>query len=281
MRLFACLGLAAAVALSATSPAFADDDAIAQGVFNKENWPLETIHRPLTLASGMLSIEGDTLWVNLSSDAAGDPVLIRPDIYFGINGQLTAGITHTGRFPLLSPGGFCVSGDVCDANGTYDSVGAEVIYALTRGGNVGLAAHGGILLPSLSDPFVSGLTAGLTTRFKGGKLAFVFDPTLYLGVVKRDPLEGGLKEQFTLPVDIQYQLNTQTMVYVASGINGPLDGFGDAYMIPAGIGANFAINNRADLGAEFEVFNVAGKEFEGGPDRFDGRAFVLRFAIRI
>jgi len=278
MRLFANLGIATAIILTcAASPALADDDAIAQGVFSKDNWPLESIHRPLTLAGGMVELSGDSLWINLSKDNAGDPMFIAPDIHYGISPQLTAGITHTNRFSPV-PGGFCVSGDNC-GDKTYNSVGAGVIYALTRGGNVGLAAHGGVLMPSLSDPFVAGIDAGLTTRFKGGKIAFVFDPSIYVGAIKRDPAEGGLKEQFTFPVDIQYQLNAQTMAYLSSGVYGPLDGFGDNYAIPAGIGANFAVNSRADLGAEFEVWNLAGKEVI--MERFDGRSFTLRLAIRI
>jgi hypothetical protein len=296
MRVFVRLALAAlATCLALAQPAFAqDDEDIAQGVFNKETWPLQTIHRPLTLAGGMLEIRGDSLRIGLSKNSDldpevgfGDPIVLAPDVFYGVNSQFTLGITHTNRFGSFAPAGFCVSGDLC-RDRAYNAIGAEAQYGLTRGGNVGLMAHGGLSAPAfkfVDDKFTMGLLAGVTLRGKGGNIAVVLDPTIYVGIINRpkeldtgipDP---GIKETVFLPIDIQYQLNTQSMIFLSSGVYGQLDGFGDNYQIPAGIGANFAINNRADLGGEIEFANLAGKDTTF--KKFQERTFIARLAIRI
>jgi hypothetical protein len=288
MRLSVRLSIAAIVSHTLfVAPAMADDETVAQGVFDKDNYPLETIHRPLTLVGGMLSIQGDTFRMGLNGP--GDnygfakPMVLAPDILYGINGQLTVGLVHTNRFGALLPAGFCVSGTDGGCYKSYNATGAEAIFALTRGGNVGLAFHGGLSSPAIKfptvdgDEFLMGLDAGLMLRGKGGKIAVVIDPSVYINAIGRD----FLKDYLFLPIDIQYQLNPQTMVYLSSGLNGPFKKFGDSYQIPAGLGANFAANNRIDFGAEFEVENLAGKEVEGGVERFDFITFIARLAIRI
>jgi hypothetical protein len=285
MRLFVRFGVAALVCTAlGAQPAWAqDDEDISKGVFNKETWPLQTVHRPLTLAGGMLEIRGDTLRIGLSKNSDlgvgfGEPIVIAPDIFFGVNGQLTVGITHSNRFGSFAPAGFCVGGDLCGEG--YNAIGAQAIYALTRGGNLGLAIHGGLSAPAFSPDFTLGLDAGMTLRIKGGKIAVVADPTIYVGVLNRpSDTEPGIKEWVFLPIDFQYQLNTQTMVFLSSGMYGQLDGLGDNVQIPAGLGGNFAVNNRADIGAEIEFGNVAGKDTAF--KKFQERTFIARLAIRI
>src|SRR5690606_20012243 len=120
----------------------------------------------------------------------------------------------------------------------------------------------------------------------GGPVAVKVDPTLYVGVVGRDeafPLAGlavGPKEYLHLPVELQYQLNFQTMLVLHTGVNGQLDGFGDAYQVPVGLGALFAVNNRIDFGAEFRFMNLLGK-VPDGVSRADARMLFARFALRI
>lgn len=288
MRLFVRLSIAAFVSHALfVAPAMADDETVAQGVFNKDNYPLETIHRPLTLVGGMLEIGGDTFRMGLNAPEPlgfAKPMVLAPNIMYGINGQLTVGVVHTNRFGAVLPAGFCVSGTEGGCYKSYNATGLEAIYALTRGGNVGLAFHGGLSSPAFAlptlegdDEFLAGLDAGLKLRGKGGKIAIVLDPSVYIGAIGRD----FLKDYFFLPIDIQYQINAQTMAYLSSGLNGPFKKFGDSYQIPVGLGANFAANNRIDFGAEIEVENLAGKEIEGGVERFDIITFIARLAIRI
>jgi hypothetical protein len=264
--------LALTVALGTlAAPAWADENT---GTYEKGDWPLAVIDRPLTLSRNMLEIRGDTLGINMSKDAVGKPIFVAPDLYFGINDKFTVGLTHQV--------GVCLSGadDGC-AKG-YNDLGLEAQYSLMRAGNLQAMGHASLLISSLTDPTVAGLELGLLARIKAGKVAVRFDPSLYLGAIGRDelfPLQGfnvGPKEYFRLPIDLQYQLNFQTMVYLTSGFDGPLDGFGDAMRIPVGLGAVFAINNRIDLGAEFKFLDAFGQT-----ETFDARLFFARLALRL
>jgi hypothetical protein len=278
-----------------------DDEATAQGVFNKGNWPLRTIDRPLTIPGGTLELRGDTFILGMSSadlDFAA-PIAFAPDVFYGINGQFSVGVTHTNHFPFFAAAGgtagICLSGKdkVPPCPSAYNAIGAEAQYALTRGGNVGLMARGGISVPRFSDgndatdnDLAIGLTAGLRLHFRGGNVGVLFDPNVYIGALHRDEFigkdaSGDAHADFLFfPVHIQYQLNTQTMVYLMSGLNAPFKGMGDYYQIPAGLGVNFALNNRMDVGAEFQFANIAGKDV-GLINKGEERYLIARLAIRI
>lgn len=262
------LGLSLVCGIAISTPAVADESS---GMYPKDQWPLAATRRPLTLAASMVEIRGETLGVNLSDGASGDPVFLAPDLYFGVSDKLTVGVTHDV--------GFCISGDACDP--AYNDLGLELLFAIMQAGNLQAAVHGGLLLPSL-DPLVGGLEVGLAGKIVGGSLALTFDPSLYIGMAGRDEIAfrsfDGIfgKETFRLPVALQYQLNFQTMVFLSTGVNGPLDGFGDFYRVPVGIGALFAVNNRIDFGVELEFLDLLGKGSSS-----DYRVLFARLAIRI
>jgi len=255
-KLAASLAIVTLAALA--QPAAAQDD---EG-YSKDTWPLAVTQRPLVLIGGMLEIRGDTLRINLSKDLVGDPVQIAPSIYYGVNRQLTVGITHMG--------GICVAGDTCDK--AYNDITLDALYGFMTKGNFQVAAHGGVALPAFSPDLVAGLNLGLLARIAAGSIAVVLDPRLYVGVIQRDTM----KETLYLPVQIQLQANGQTNVYVESGISGPLDHFGDFYTVPVGLGATFAVNNRLDFGAEFLFLNLAGKGSSA-----DYRMVIARLALRL
>lgn len=248
-----------AFALLAPSTALADDDE-----YTKDNWPLRVTDRPLTLDQGMLEIRGDTLMINMSADAVAKPFSIAPDVFYGVNRKLTVGITHGT--------GICLAGTDNGCAKVYNDVGVEALYSLMSQGNFQLAGRGGLQAMAI-DPFAFGLNVGVRGRLNAGNLAIVFDPGLYVGFTERDTVQ---KEFVTIPVQVQFQVNNQTNVYALSGINGPLDGFGDAMTIPVGAGATFAVNNRLDFGGEFQFTNLAGKESSA-----DGRLLIVRAALRL
>jgi hypothetical protein len=253
----------------AASAALADEET---GVYSKDDWPLATIKRPLTLAPSMLEIRGDTLMINLSSDLVGKPIAIAPDIYYGVSEKLSIGLTHVT--------GFCLGGTDKGCIKAYNDLGIDAIYGLMRAGNLQVAAHGGVIIPAFSPDLVAGLDGGLTLRLGAGKIAFVLSPTVYVGAIGRDKLAAGPngpKETLDMPVAIQFQANNQTMAFLSTGLGGPLSGFGDSYRVPIGLGLNFAVNNRADVGAEFSFPNLAGK----GDNRADARVFIARAALRL
>ncbi len=244
---------------------FARPAAAQEEEFNKDTWPLAINMRPLTLAAGMLELRGDTLAINLSDGAVADPMLIAPGIYYGVNNKLSVGITHQR--------GVCI-GDSCAK--TYNDITLDSLYGFMVKGSVQAALHVGFALPSLSDPLIGGLNLGILTRLGSGKLALVLDPHIYVGILERDSLE----EFIFVPARIQMQVNGQTNAFVSTGINGPLDGFGDAYTVPVGLGATFAVNNRLDFGAEFVFTNLGGKQAPGA-GRADERWLIARLALRL
>jgi len=253
------VALSIAFALIPAGQALADES---DGVYAKNEWPLPLIKRPLTLASGMIELAGNTAQISMSKDLVGDPTSLAPSIFYGVNNALSVGIVHTT--------GICISGDLCAE--VYDDFALEAHYGLMRAGNFQVAARGGLAFPKLADSFTGGLLLGLNTRLSAGKIAVVVEPAIYVGVIERSTE----KEQVALPVELQFQLNNQTAVFASSGLNGPLKDFGDTYLVPVGLGALFAINNRIDIGAEFEFTNLAGKDSSA-----DGRALYVRAALRL
>lgn len=290
MRLFARLLVACSVCLAAVQPAWADeatDEMVVQGVYNKDNWPLEVVNRPLTLAAGMAEIGGDTLRIGVSGGEgfdAWEPIVLAPELRYGLSGQLQIGITHTNH-SFFPPTGFCVSGEENKCPKVYNAIGLEAEYALTRGGNLNLSARGGLTTGRLDPEFALGATAGLEIRFRGGPIALIVDPNVYLGIVERDTFPFGMEgdthpDYLFMPITLQYQFNSQAMFYLVSGLNAPFKDMGDFVRIPAGAGAVYALNNRMDAGLEFVFDNVAGKD-AGLVEKFDERYLILRVAIRI
>ena len=265
MRWNARFAFAVSIVMMSSTAATADET----DEYTKVDWPLSVIERPLTLAGGMFEARGDTYLLELSDGVAGDAMSIAPDLYYGINSQFTVGVTHDR--------GFCFAGDLCDP--TYNDVGVEALYGLMRGGNLQFAVLGGLQFPAFDPNFGAGLNFGALARLNVGKVAVRVEPKLYVGVVGRDDVR---KETLFLPGEIQVQLNNQTNVFLRSGVEGPLDGFGDAFAVPVGLGATFAINNRLDIGAEFRFTNLLGKDLAAGFEAgADGRLLIGRFALRL
>lgn len=245
--------------------ALADDD-----VITKDNYPVRIVDRPILVPQGMLELRGNTAIISMSKGAAGDPISLAPDIYYGINKKLNIGVTHV-------DGGICVAGDACAK--AYDAVGVDALYDLMHGGSLLAALRGGVRLPSF-DPLIAGLNLGLDIQLAAGNVAVYVNPSLYVGAIKRSsdatPPEPSKKEELDVPLVLAYQAQRQTLVFVRTGMHGPLSGFGDAFQVPIGAGATFAANNRLDFGAEWLFLNLAGKDGSA-----DGRAIIVRVALRI
>jgi hypothetical protein len=255
------LALAGVSLLGISSARAQEDD------YTKDTWPLEATRRPLTLDAGMLEIRGNTFQLNLNKNHVGEPFSLAPSIYYGIDKKLTVGITHAI--------GICLAGEDSGCDKIYNDFAIDALYGLMLRGSFQLAAHGGLAVPAI-DPFMMGLNVGLKGRINAGNLAIVFDPRLYIGFTERDNAAMYGKEQLFIPVWVQFQVNTQTMIYAVSGMNGQLDGFGAHYRVPIGAGALFAVNNRIDFGGEVVFDNLAGHDHSA-----DARWLILRAALRL
>lgn len=232
--------------------------------YGKSDWPLSLVKRPLVLATGMLEIRGDTVRMNLSKGAALEPISLAPDVFVGVAKGLAIGITHDT--------GICLTGAEGGCSKVYNDVGLEAQYSLMGRGSFQLAATGGASSSSLASPFVAGLNVGFITRLRLGKFAVEARPRLYVGVVERETRA----DTADIPVDLQYQLNTQTAVVVETGFAGSLDDLGGDNRIPVGLAALFAVNEKLDFGAAFRLTNVAGTD--GG---IDGREFAAHIRLRL
>ena len=291
MRGFVRLLVVSSIGLAFAPSARADeagDEMVVQGDYTKDSWPLEVVSRPLTLAASMAEIGGDSLRIGISGGEAfdgGEPILLAPELRYGLSDKLQIGLTHTFH-SFFPPAGFCVSGEENKCPKVYNAIGAEAEYVLTRyGGTLDVSARGGLTIGRFDPDFALGATAGLEMRLRGGSIAFIVDPNLYIGIIERDTFPFGMADDshpdyLFVPATLQYQLNAQAAVYLVSGLNTPLKDMGDFYQIPAGLGFIYAVNVRMDAGVELNFANVAGKDF-GTVEKFDERYLILRAAIRI
>lgn len=254
---------------------------------------VKTTGTSLTLGKGKIVIGGSTLNINLTTDLVAKPVSIAPSIYYGVSDKLTVGLTHdngttrwtprpairsffvsAGGITIAAAGGsgICVTGDENGCADVYNNFGADVLYSI-KDEQFSLAGHGGFDVNSI-DPFALAVRVGVLGRYAvTPEFSIVFDPRLSFGITERD---AGNKETIDVPVWAWYQINAQLGAYVNLGINGPLDGFGDAYGIPLGIGATYAVNEQLSAGLDFSFLNLLG---EGGGG--DARALGLRVAYAL
>jgi len=216
-----------------------------------------------TLHQGAVNIDGD-LVIGLSKGSAWKPIQIIPNLYYGVSNELTAGFannTNAEIFQAVSaPGGrgLCLSGSSNGCAHVYNSFSLDALFSFMRSSRLDLAAHGGV--DFVLDPFLLSLRLGVKGKAGIGPLAIVFDPSLNIGLIKR--YEN--KEYLQVPVRIGLIVASRLNIGVSAALNGQLDGFGDAYQIPLGAGATFALNGAVDVRAQFAFDNLAGKN--GGAD---------------
>jgi len=260
---------------SARADSYRDD-------YTKNDWPVQVILRPLTLAAEMSEVRGDTFVTRLGKrDIFGlsGVVFLRsgslaPDFYRGITRRLTLGILHDQ--------GLCISDTTCGT--IYNDIGVEASYAVVAHGPAQLVARAGFQFPRFRRLF-AGPRFGFTTRLRLWRVAFLLEPTLYTGLVGRadDPEAPtaldvpGRTEIVEVPLTIQVQVSSRGLVLLTVGAYGPLANFADHYKLPVGIGGSFTINHRIDLGAELRFTDL----ITGEADPSGYPTLFLRAAIRL
>jgi hypothetical protein len=235
----------------------------------KENWPINMVDRPLGVSAGML--QGDINGITtLTKDAAGKPVTLPLAVWYGITSQLQFGLVHSN--------GLCLSGKENGCGKVYDDVGAQLLYSITgRGGNFELAAWTQLNYSSF-DKGTLNLQLGPAINWViAGNAALLAYPGLQVGLNKRTEL--GNKEALVAPVYLFVRATTHVAPVLFTGLSGPLDGFGDAYRIPVGVGALVGINAMWDVGARFDFSNLLGKHAPG-VGAADERAMLVWASVR-
>ena len=243
-----------------------------------------------TLPAGQIAITA-SLQLGLSNEQGLAPISIAPDVWYGVNDKLQAGLVTSihgifgfwsGALLGLAPSGLCLSGEpdlaegqIAGCDNVFDNIGAEALYAVSADGPFQLAAGGGLHAFGF-DPFQLTLKAGVRGMYRSGQIAVGFAPNVYIGLTERE--EAGNKEAIAVPVDVTFMASPQLGVGVQTGIFGSFDGFGDNYVVPLAVGAMYMINPQMVVAGAFSLDRVIGFE---GPDAFDLRSINISFGYML
>jgi hypothetical protein len=214
--------------------------------------------------------------INLSKGAAGEPISIAPDLYYGVSDKLQLGLLHTDPTGWQSrPGvGLCLTGKDGGCPKAYDNIGFDLLYALGSG-SFPISAHGSVFLDSF-DPMTTHLALGVAGKAHfTDRVALLFDPKLAIALDSRDTN----KDVLYVPLELQFQLAPPTILKVLTGIAGTTSGFGDTYQVPLGLGLLQNLNKHFDLGARFSFDNLLGKQ-PADVGRADLRSFAVLLNVR-
>ena len=224
-------------------------------------------------AAGSLTIH-TLVGINMSKGAVAKPFSIAPDIFYAVSDQLQLGLVHNG--PLgwqTQPGtGLCLSGKENGCPKVWNNVGFDALFSLMKG-STDLSAHGTVYLAPV-DPLFVQVALGVAGKLHINEtMALFFDPSILVGVTKRDQ---GNKERIYLPVEFQFQLQPQLALVAMTALYGSLDGFGDSYVIPFGLGAFYNVNEMIDVGGRFSFDNLLGNNSSA-----DVRSLSLLVNVRL
>lgn len=209
-------------------------------------------HRSFLTTEGHFEITGEPSRPQIVridvSDHSPHPVWVAPHFYWGVSDHVTIGITH--RY------GLCVTG--CER--AYNDVGFGLLVGLVQERGFELDINTGIQSRSL-DPFFVGWKGGVIGRISGERVAFVFDPSVYVGFNRRDQGNG---DELVLPFWVYIQATPHVVPFVGAMLVGPVRDFADHLAVPVEGGVLFRIGERVDLGAYFRFHNLLGRG--GNPD---------------
>ena len=228
----------------------------------------------MTLPKGSVLITVD-LAINLSKGAAGKPISLAPDVWYGATDKLSLGLVHStrGAYGLVGVAGdsLCLTGKTKGCAKVYDSVGVDARYHVheTPGNGVGVALDGGLLAGSF-DPFLLALKVGGIVHLRSDQAAVDIAPAVTIGITERD---AGNKEFFSLPVSFHYSATPKVALSAQTGVVTPFENAADLFTVPLSLGASFAVSPKAFIGASFTLSAlVGGKAIADG---FDQRTFTL------
>lgn len=207
-------------------------------------------------AAGSITIH-TLVGIQMSKELVGKPFSIAPDVFYGVNDKLQVGLIHNSPLGWQTPPGFglCLAGKDNGCPKVWNNVGFDALYSLMNG-STDLSAHGTLYLVPV-DPLTVSLALGVAGKLHlNDQMALFFDPSIVIGFNKRD---AGNKETLFIPVEFQFQLQPQLALVAMTALWGDLDGFGDSYVIPLGVGAFYNVNEMIDVGGRFSFDNLIGK----------------------
>jgi hypothetical protein len=289
-RFFAVAALASALFSAGARPAWADEPAepASEATPPAAAPPLEPIHaaavpldytsRALTPAQGRVAVHGDLL-VNLSKNVVAKPIVIVPAVLYGLSDAMAVGVMtnvfyETWGFSNGVSGtpGLCVGGTDRGCEKAFNNVSLDALYVFMHQPGTQVAAHFGVDVLRLSDPSQLGVHAGIQAKLTGGPLSVLMDPSVIVGVTKRDEL---LEQVIVVPLRVGFQASSDLNVGLVTGVAGSTNHFSDDYVIPVGITGVFSPAANMDLGAHFTFPNLVGNNHSS-----EGRVLGLVFNYR-
>jgi len=225
----------------------------------------------LTLPGGKVFLNA-FVEMNLSKGLAFKPVSIAPDVYYGVNDDLTLGLIHSGRGATGLFGsagdGLCLTGKSNGCPKVYDNIGVDARYHLWRKGGIALAASGGFYAGAL-DPFTLSLKLGGIAHFRSKAFSFELGPSIFVGITKRSE---GNKEVLSIPATFMYALPMRLGIAAQLGLFVP---FSDTAltMFGASVGVQYFATDKLIFDAVFSLPALAGGSAVA--DGVDLRTFTL------
>ncbi len=260
MNHFKTFGLALLVALGFSAPRVAQ----------AQEWTRQSFLLP----KGGFEITGtparpELVRFNLADNATFKPVEIPAHFYWGISDDVMIGITHEQGLRLNTGPG--------PARKIYNDVGFGSVIYLASGRNYEVDLHLGVPFHQLSPDLLVGLQFGILGRANvGERVALFYDPSVYVGLNRRDLGNG---DYLNVPIWFYFQATPIVVPFVGTGVQGPVDRFGDFFTIPLEGGVLFTVAQGIQIGGMLHFDNVAGREPDFAPHRFDARTlgFIGQF----
>lgn len=244
-------------------------------------------------ASGRMTMPGGTLYLNavaettLAKGAAGKPISIAPDLWYGASDKLTLGLVHSSRgtsgfltgfvnglcFRGGSGGGACAAG----LGNIYTTAGAEARIAIREGG-FALALPIGLYASAFKPDPVLSAKIGLIGRWQAGPLAVELQPTLFAGLTQRKIDMAGTKvsnneDRFGLPLTLLFQLSPAFALAAQTGITMVVEHAADTYQVPAALGLAWLATPKLSVDVAFGLAAVVDANSMTKP--FDSRSLTL------
>jgi hypothetical protein len=234
--------------------------------------------RALSPRRGRIAAHGDLL-ISLSKDAIAKPIAVVPALFYGVTDSMAVGVTtnvfsETWGFGdgLAGTRGVCLGGTDRGCEKVFNNLSADALYTFLRQPGTEAAAHFGFDVLRISDPSQLGFHAGFQAKLTGGPLSVLIDPSVIVGLTKRDEL---LEQAIVVPIRVGFQASPDFNVGFVTGLAGTTNHFSEDYVIPVGITGLFNTSANIDLGAHFTFPNLAGNNHST-----DARVLGLVFNYR-
>ena len=233
------------------------------------------VSRGLTVGAGALQVTLPVV-LDLSKDEMLKPVWIPLDLRFGLTDQLEVFLSHNyfGLPLAFRGGGVCIGGKDRNCPKFYDNfnLGAELSFLKNAG--IELSGIGTLEFRSL-DPMHLAVDLGIGFKYSRGPVAIKAAPQIGIAVNKRDEQP---KQFIAVPVQVALQATPELAVFLDTGVFGPTEDFSQAYAVPVGVGAVFAVMPILDVGAELMLpLVLTGNEANKA---FDTRTLMIYAALR-